>query len=346
MKIVNSFSGGRTSAYDTINTLCEYGVENVDIVYMCTGAEHPKTYKFIREFNAWLESVFGKSITCLRLVVTPELGSANSYEVVSIEDIKFDLAPFKAMLKKYGVPYISGMFCTDRLKLVPYNKYCDENYGVDSYETYIGIRADEPKRVWGDHKQKKYSTFKLLSEAGYEHEDMIELWRKMHSVGLNVGDVSELVNGDKWLARQMIKRYYETRVANNIRYMAERSDAEKQDVLDFWSTMPFDLEIPEWSGNCVFCPKKSDLKLAAAQRDNPELYALWVEMLNSTDVRVDDNTGKRDNMYRKNRSLEQVIATFDDSTGDEIKARIRGGHMVDTNSCSESCDVLPEGVRV
>ena len=41
MKIINSFSGGRTSAYDTINTLCEHGVENVDIVYMDTGPIRP-----------------------------------------------------------------------------------------------------------------------------------------------------------------------------------------------------------------------------------------------------------------------------------------------------------------
>ena len=104
--------------------------------------------------------------------------------------------------------------------------------------------------------------------------------------------------------------------------------------------MPFDLQIPEQLGNCVFCPKKSNLKLTAAQRDEPELYHAFLEALHSDSVRVDNKTGIREQMYRGKKSLEQVVAMFDGSTGDEIKARIRGGKMESTNSCSESCEVF------
>lgn len=345
MKIVVSFSGGLSSAYNTINTISRLGVGNVDVVLMDTGAEHPDTYRFIRDFNEMLVRDFGKSIKCLRLKVNPILGSANSYDIVDINDLKFDLKPFSDMLKKYGVPYISGMFCTDRLKLVPYNKYCDEKYGVDGYETHIGIRCDEMKRVWGDHKQKKYSTYRQMMEHDYDNDEMCDMWREMESIQLNVNTVSKLVDGNVRLARLMIKRFYETRVVNNIRYMAESSDFEKSDVINFFKMMPFTLKINEWSGNCVFCPKKSDLKLAAAQRDDPILYELWLAMLNSVEVRVDDNTGDVNTMYRKSRHISSVIATFDGSTGDEIKNRIKGSHMTDTNSCSESCDSLPTELR-
>src|SRR5690606_17383539 len=104
----------------------------------------------------------------------------------------------------------------------------------------------------------------------------------------------------------------------------------KQDILDFWSKQVFDLEIEEWLGNCVFCPKKSNLKLAAAQRDEPELYHKWLEMLYSDSVRVDNKTGHWSKMYRGNQSLEQLIATFNGSTGEEIKARMRGAKHLDT----------------
>ena len=40
------------------------------------------------------------------------------------------------------------------------------------------------------------------------------------------------------------------------------------------------------------------------------------------------------------KSLEQVIGMFDGSTGDEIKARIRGTKSTETGSCSESCEVF------
>lgn len=272
MKKVVSFSGGRTSAYLCYLMKEKYG-DDVDFVYMDTGAEHPKTYEFIRKVNR----EFDLNLACLRLKVNKELGRGNSYNIVDIGAMSPDLKPFADTLRKYGVPYIGGMFCTDRMKLTPFTKYCRDKYGLGNYETWLGIRADEPKRL----SEKK-----------------------------------------------------------GIRYLAEISDFEKEDILNFWSEMPFDLGIDEWLGNCVFCPKKSNLKLSAAQRDEPELYVEWLNMIYSDDVRHDDNTGHWSQMYRGKKSLEQVIAMFDGSAGDEIKSRIRGAKMTDTGSCSESCEVF------
>lgn len=272
MKKVVSFSGGRTSAYLCYLMKEKYG-DDVDFVYMDTGAEHPKTYEFIRNVNR----EFGLNLTCLRTDFDTPMGKGNKYKVVDMSEIGPDLRPFSGMIAKYGVPYIGGMFCTDRMKLVPYTKYCNEKYGKENYETWLGIRADEPKRL----SKKK-----------------------------------------------------------GIRYLAEISDFEKEDVLDFWSKMTFDLGIDEWLGNCVFCPKKSNLKLTAAQRDEPEFYHNFLSMLYSDDVRHDNKTGHWSQMYRGKKSLEQVVSMFDGSTGDEIKSRIRGSKMTDANSCSESCEVF------
>ena len=273
MKKVVSFSGGRTSAKLTLLAIEKYGTDAVRVVFMDTGAEHPKTYEFIRN----LVDVFGVDLVCLRGDFSQPLGKGVEYKVVPLSECKFDLKPFSGMMKKYGTPYIGGMFCTDRMKLQPFKKFCNAELGKDNYTTLLGIRVDEPKRL----KEKK-----------------------------------------------------------GIQYLAEICDDEKQDIINWWSEQVFDLEIPEWLGNCVFCPKKSNLKLAAAQRDEPELYLKWLEMLYSDSVRVDDNTGHWSKMYRGKQSLESLIATFDGSTGKEIKARIRGSKMIDTNSCSESCEVF------
>lgn len=322
MKKVVSFSGGRTSAYLCKVMIEKFGKDNVDFIYMDTGAEHPKTYEFIRKVNEFL----GLDLVCLRTDFNTPLGEGNKYHIVSIDDIGPDLVPFREMMEKYGTPYIGGMFCTDRMKLVPFTKYCNDVYGKGNYETWLGIRADEPKR--------------LTPKKG-------------------------------------------------IRYMAEISDFEKEDVLDWWEEQPFDLGIPEWLGNCVFCPKKSDLKLAAAAKNEPAMYRNFYSAITDGSVRgVASRTvsymreiGIKEyrpftmfrrseefksrlhtynttlfsdlnpkwpeyefkasvRMYRKHRSLEQVIGMFDSSTGDEIKARIRGGKMTDTGSCSESCEVF------
>lgn len=247
--------------------------DNTHFIFMDTGFEHPKTYEFIRNVN----KEFKLDLVCLRTDFTPALGKGNKYKIVGIDDICSDMQPFKDMMEKYGVPYIGGMFCTDRMKLVPFKKYCDENYGKGNYETWLGIRIDEPRRL-----------------------------RKKHGY----------------------------------RYLAEISGFEKDDILDFWKSQSFDLDLPEYLGNCVFCPKKSNLKLAAAHRDEPLIYKQFVTALNSDSVRNDNKTGHWSDMYRGWQSLEQLIKTFDGLSDREIKARIRGAKMEDTGSCSESCEIF------
>lgn len=104
--------------------------------------------------------------------------------------------------------------------------------------------------------------------------------------------------------------------------------------------MPFDLGINEWLGNCVFCPKKSDLKLGAASRDEPEMLSGFLSALNDGSVRVGEGTGNADQMCRGKRSLEALISQFDGIDTAKIKQRIRGSHMEDSGSCSESCEVF------
>ena len=321
MKKVVSFSGGRTSAYLCKIMIDTYGMENVDFIFMDTGAEHSKTYEFIRKVN----NEFGLDLVCLRGDFSKPLGAGVGYSVVDINNLKPDLVPFSGMVEKYGVPYIGGMFCTDRMKLKPFKKYCDDVYGKKNYETWLGIRADELPRVFGKKLHKR------LLELCYEDDRLIGMY------SMCVESLSnELVQPhEDDIFHGILKRR-----DSKLRYMAEISDFDKQDVLNYWSKMPFDLGLGEWSGNCEFCPKKSDLKLAASQRDSIESYINFVEMLHSDAVRVDDNTGDINHMYRGKQSLESLIAKFNGSTGEEIKARIRGSKMIDTNSCSESCEVF------
>lgn len=325
MKKVVSFSGGRTSAYLCKVMIDKFGRDNVDFVYMDTGAEHPKTYDFIRNVNKH----FNLNLTCLRGDFSRPLGKGVGYKIVSVDDIGPDLVPFKEMMGKYGVPYIGGMFCTDRMKLKPYKKYCDDSYGSKSYETWLGIRADEPARVFGS---KLYKSLKEI--IALDDEDLIKMYSTNHI------DREEFFVMEECIEVELFNEICR-RKTSGIRYMAEISEFKKEDVLDFWSLMPFDLDLDEWLGNCsVGCPKKSNLKLAAAQRDEPEMYHDWLGAIYSPSVRHDDNTGHHSQMYRGKKSLEQVVAIFDGSTGDEIKSRIRGAKMTDAGSCSESCEVF------
>lgn len=265
---VVSFSGGRTSAF-MVHLMEERRCagEEVHYIFMDTGAEHPKTYEFVYNIALW----WGIPITCLRANINPVMNKASSYTEVTLNEIGPDLQPWKDMLNKYGHPYVGGAFCTDRMKTVPFTKYCEEKFGKGNYTTWLGIRTDEPKRL------KPRDKFK---------------------------------------------------------YLADISDFDKQDVLDWWKEQPFDLGIQEHLGNCVFCIKKSLQKVALATKDEPALADEFVNMLWWNDVKEDKV------MYRSNNSLEQVIALFGDTERDELASRMKSMRQYDTGSCSESCEAF------
>lgn len=265
MKNVVSLSGGRTSAY--LAHIMKDRDPETEFIFMDTGAEHPKTYEYIRNIVKYWKI----KLTCLRVIPNPEMNKPSTYEILSIDRIGPDLEPWKRMLTKYGHPYVGGAFCTDRMKTVPFIKYCDERFGRGNYTTWLGMRIDEPKR---------------------------------------------------------------TSPKPGIRYLAEISDFEKQDVIEWWRDQPFDLEIQEHLGNCVFCIKKSLQKVALAAKDEPELARNFIHTLQTFDVKPDKV------MYRSNNSLEQVIALFSDTGRDELASRMTSMRQYDTGSCSESCEAF------
>lgn len=272
---VVSFSGGRTSAYLVYLMEVKRIRENLKVkyIFMDTGAEHPKTYEFIRNVIKY----WNIDLVCLRLVVDPKLGNANSYRVMSVDEIGQDLQPWVDACGKYGTPYVHGAFCTRTMKLEPFERYCKE-YFPDGYHSWLGIRADEPRRL---------------------------------------------------IPRESAS------------YLADISDFDKQDILDWWKEQPFDLDIPEHLGNCVFCIKKGINKVALATRDEPEMAVQFWDVITSDSVRVVERRQQENKiMYRGNNSLESIIAMFSDHSRDEIAATIRGSGSYDSGSCSESCEPL------
>lgn len=164
MNKVVSFSGGRTSAY--LVHLMRDDPE-AHFVFMDTGAEHPATYQFIRD----IVKHWNINLVCLRVVYNETLGKGNDYKVISVEDISCDLEPWLGMVKKYGNPAVNVPFCTDRMKTKPFLKYCNDTFGKGNYERWLGIRADEPRRL---HER---DGFKYLANISYfEKQDILDWW--------------------------------------------------------------------------------------------------------------------------------------------------------------------------
>lgn len=151
MKRVINFSGGKTSALMTILNYREGDL----VIFTDTGREHPKTYKFINDFEAF------ENIPIIRI----------SYE-----------GGFRGMLehKKWKlIPNRVKRECTIELKIKTAKRWLRANYGKQNYEWLVGFRADEERRVKGYEKRQQYIHPKFpLYEEGITKEMVNDYWSK------------------------------------------------------------------------------------------------------------------------------------------------------------------------
>jgi 3'-phosphoadenosine 5'-phosphosulfate sulfotransferase (PAPS reductase)/FAD synthetase len=121
MKNIFNFSGGKTSAYMVIH----YWKPGDLVIFTDTGREHPKTYKFIHDFEAH------ENIPVIKI----------SY--------KDSATPFETLLadKKHKViPNRVKRMCTVELKMKTCKRYL-RSIGIREFNNFIGFRADEPLRI-------------------------------------------------------------------------------------------------------------------------------------------------------------------------------------------------------
>jgi hypothetical protein len=130
-----------------------------------------------------------------------------------------------------------------------------------------------------------------------------------------------------------------TKPKEGIRYLADLIDIEKADVIRWWKKQPFDLELDEFEGNCLFCVKKSTQKIAAVIRTNPNFYLMWKYYIKSAQVRIKEGYDKNI-MYRGHMSLNGISTMYEGYSDEEIISRLISSRREDVGSCSESCEAF------
>lgn len=337
-QIVCSFSGGRSSAVSVMLMIEKFGKENVRFLYLDTGAEHPKTYEFIRN----VVNHYDIQLTCLRPTVRTGRKSSD-YVEVSVDEIGCDMKPISQVMAKYGKPSFNAASCTRELKKTLADKWRKDNFGKSGSEMWLGIRYDEPSRLVGQE------CYKDLSSLGYDKTEVSDMFLGW----VNGGELSLaklFLNGpENMIAFKNLFNYLDARDSTeNLHYLAEISYFDKSDVIDYWSDMPFDLEIKEHLGNCVFCVKKSVNKVALAIRDEPGLFKKWEAALGQANLREDlpkiHELQKHGIIYRGSNSLDSIQKKFSHLTRDELESTIRSmrkGRVEDEDGgCSESCEAF------
>ena len=171
-----SFSGGRTSAYMLWRVLQSNGGLPAEAVvcFANTGKEEEATLRFVRDCGAnW-----NVPITWVEY-----RNDERGYAVVDFDTASRNGEPFEAIIRKRQyLPNPVTRFCTSELKIRTMAKLLKNRAMLaDGLDMFIGIRADEQRRVAKIRAGKNSESASItncvpLADAGVTIADMAAFW--------------------------------------------------------------------------------------------------------------------------------------------------------------------------
>lgn len=136
-----SFSGGRTSAYMLWRVLQSNGglPDKAKVIFCNTGKEEEATLKFVQR----CDQEWGVKITWLEYVLGEPRFAVKCFDSASRAG-----QPFEAVIEQRGgcLPNRVSRYCSSEMKTRTMHRYL-KSIGWEEWDTFIGIRADEPRRV-------------------------------------------------------------------------------------------------------------------------------------------------------------------------------------------------------
>lgn len=175
-----SFSGGRTSAYMLWRVLQSNGglPKDAVVLFANTGKEMPETLDFVKACS----DRWGVPITWLEYQYDDD--PHKRFKVVTYETAARNGEPFAEMIDQNGKPFLPNpvmRICTVRLKIHPFYRHL-KSIGWDEWDNFLGIRADEPRRVAKVRSNPSdgltgVTRLTPLAEAGVTKGIVGEFWR-------------------------------------------------------------------------------------------------------------------------------------------------------------------------
>lgn len=171
-----TFSGGRSSGRMAKELKDKWSHKyNMVFIFANTGQENNETLDFVNECDkrfdlnvVWVEAVVHAGrIASTHKIVTYETATRRH----KIE------GPYLDVVKKYGIPNKAYMHCTRELKENPIHHYIQtvQGWPKGSYETAIGIRGDEPRRL-KYNKTWQNKIYPLADILNVSQQDVWDFW--------------------------------------------------------------------------------------------------------------------------------------------------------------------------
>lgn len=128
-----AISGGKDSAALAVYMRRKHPRLPIEYVFTDSGCELPETYEYLDRIRA----VLGIEIT----VISPEKSWDNYWSLVKVKKTPYGAFTY--------LPSPKQRWCTEVLKLIPYDKWLTEHCGDVEVRSYVGLRADEARERKG-----------------------------------------------------------------------------------------------------------------------------------------------------------------------------------------------------
>ena len=175
---VISFSGGRTSGYLLKRIVDAYDgrlPDDIAVAFCNTGMEREETLNFVHicqtEWRVpvhWLEY---------------DWDAPHRTRIVDHATAARNGEPYAALIDRKGfVPSVTLRFCSGYLKRDRIEAFARHRLGLKRWHSVIGLRADEPRRVWRMRARNcgsrtGASAVLPLADSGVREADVIEWWK-------------------------------------------------------------------------------------------------------------------------------------------------------------------------
>lgn len=155
-----ALSGGKDSAALAVYMRDKYPDLDIEYVFTDSGCELPETYEYLERIRA----VLNIAIT----VIKPEKSWENYWALTKVKKTKYGTFTY--------LPSPKDRWCTEVLKLIPYQEWINKNYSNCTVNGYVGLRADEKRLRKGfNPKQANIVIHYPFIENGLIYKDIKNL---------------------------------------------------------------------------------------------------------------------------------------------------------------------------
>lgn len=178
-RLAISFSGGETSGYMAQWILANWRdrYDEMRVTFANTGQENEETLEFVQRCDEF----FGLGVVWVEAVVHPGVRKGSTHRVVDFRTASRNGEPFEAVIAKYGIPNQAfPRACTRELKLNAMKSYLRScGWGAGTYDTAIGIRADEMERGAEARAKMERLVYPLMRERPMTKPQINAYWAAM-----------------------------------------------------------------------------------------------------------------------------------------------------------------------